>query len=588
MFINSFPFLLLADDSSQFNPFIIVFIALGIIAIAAIAVVLYLTVIKRMRLKKQVGDLNSKYNTSHGLLFGDINTLVKRLETISNLNLVYINDFGEFQRKYKDIRDVSDANISSRMRDLRNLAQDGRYNELRETLPTVRDMVNAYCESVDNLHNELKKKFVIENECNELLNSLRSQLRQVKLIYNNNASDLNLVAGVFETVFKLLDENFEQCESDIESARYEEAKTILKEKIEPAINLIQNGLSMLPEVCVQLTSVLPDNIASLKNRYDELTKSGIPLIHICTPTTIEDLNGKVTALCNQVKTLNLAGVKDSINEIHSTIEDSLKKFDEECAAKDSFVQEMEPTAKNQQEVQTEYVRLTNSLPALKEMYLIDENDDKKVAQIKNLVDKASVTKRNLDSFINSATKQPYSVLLAKVRALKIETKNTKDALDSFKEYLLSMKREVEEAQEDLNEYYVKVRDTECIINDMRLESISARFNDPLDNLYNVFNELNNLIHAKPIDIKQVESRHQTIVKEGDFIVNEVNKALVDMGEAEKAIIIANRHRAPNPNVDNTIKQAETFFFDGDFKKSIVVLGTMTQTEENEQVKKQQR
>ncbi len=585
MFINSIPFLLLADDSSQFNPFIIVFVVIGLIVIAAVAVVLYLTVIKRMRLKKQVADLNGKYNTYHGLLFGDLNTMIKRLETISNLNLVYINDFGEFQRRYKDIRDVSDADLESRMKKLRMLAQDGRYNELRETIPLVRGIVNSYCESVDNLHKDLKKKFVIENECNDLLSSLRGQLRQVKIIYNNNSSDLSLVVSVFETVFKLLDENFEQCDNDIESARYEEAKAILKEKIEPAISLIQNGLSMLPEFCVQLTSVLPDNIASLKNRYEELTKSGIPLVHICTLTTIDDLNGKVAALCNQVKTLNLAGVKESINEIHATIEDCLKRFDEECDAKDSFVQEMEPAAKSQQEVQTEFIRLTNSLSGLRDIYLIDENDDQKISKIKTLIDKASATKRNLDSFINSATKQPYSVLLTKVRSLKVETKNTKDALDSFKEYLLSMKREVEEAQEDLYEYYAKVRDAECVVNDMRLESVSAKFNDPLDNLYNTFNELNNLIHAKPIDIKQVESRHQRIVKEGDELIGEVNKTLEEMGEAEKAIIIANRHRAPNPNVDNTIKQAETFFFDGDFKKSVVVLASMAQTEENEQTKK---
>lgn len=585
MFINSFYHSILAEGTNSNLPFIIVGIIAGVIVLSLLGVLLYFLVIKRLRLKKQVSDLMSKYSTAHGLLFGDVNTLIKRLETISNLNIVYINDFGDWQRRYKDIRDISDATMSFKLKEIKHLLDDGRVNELTDRLVDVKQSVNEYCDSVNNLYSSLKAKFEVENRCNELLNGLKSQLRQVKIVYNNHVSELNLVVSVFENVFKRLDELFEQCEADIEGARYEEAKKILESQVEPAVNLIQENLAILPEVCLQLTNVLPDNITSLKNRFEELTKEGLPLYQACSYQLIQDLSDKVAVLSSQVKTLKLTGVQDEINNIHSTIDEASRKFDEELSARDRFVEIINQTDGFQQDVSKEHIRLTNTLTTIREIYLIDAEDDEKLIQIGNLIEKTNSTKRNLDSFINSATKQPFTVLLSKVLALKSETAAAKEALDGFMTYLFSLKRESEEAMEDLAEYYLKVRDAESLIDEIRIESVTNRYIDTIDNLHNLFDELNHIIHTKPINVKLVEARHQQLLKDGQGFIDSVNKTLKDMNRAETAIVIANRHRAPNPDVDATIKQSENFFFDGDFEKSIVLVTSINTLEDQDPTRK---
>ncbi|GEM_PF-1683674 len=584
MFINSFFSSILSSDPNNVL-WIVVGIVAGVIIIGGIAVLLYFTVFKRVRLNRQVTDLTSKYNTSHGLLFGDINTLIKRLETISNLNIVYINEFSEWKKRYSDIRDVSDPNISHRVRELKSLLQDGRVNELTERLPDVRSLVNDYCDSVSKLYEKLKEKFRIENECNDLLTGLKAQLRQVKLIYNSNVADMNLVVSVFEDVFKRLDDLFEQCENDVEGARYEEAKKVLTSQIEPAVNLIQEDLKILPEVCVQISTILPDNIISLKNRFEELTKDGLPLFQACSYEIINELSNKVSSISSQVKTLNLKGVKEEIQNIHATIDTCLRKFDEELDAKEKFLEAINPAEKDQQDVNKEFTRLNNNLGKIREMFLIDADDDAKVAHIKSLIDKSATTKRNLDSFINSATKQPYSVLLTKVLALRAETKCTKDALDSFMTYLMSLKTEVEEALEDLNEYYLKVRDAEALIADIRMESVTNAYSEDIENLHSVFDELNHLIHKAPIDVKVVAKHHGEMVKDGNELIDSVAKTLEELEKAEKAIVIANRHRAPNPDVDATIKQSENFFFDAKFSDALILVTSISTMEESDSTRK---
>ena len=67
---------------------IVTIIIVSVLVLAGLGVLLYFSVFSKLALKAQARDLCSRFEREHALLFGDVIAYVRRLETISTMNLV--------------------------------------------------------------------------------------------------------------------------------------------------------------------------------------------------------------------------------------------------------------------------------------------------------------------------------------------------------------------------------------------------------------------------------------------------------------------------------------------------------------------
>ena len=66
---------------------IVTIIIVSVLALAGVGVLLYFSVFSKLSLKRQARDLCSRFEREHALLFGDVLAYIRRLETISTMNL---------------------------------------------------------------------------------------------------------------------------------------------------------------------------------------------------------------------------------------------------------------------------------------------------------------------------------------------------------------------------------------------------------------------------------------------------------------------------------------------------------------------
>lgn len=545
----------------------IVGIVIGSICGAAlIGILVYFLLFSGLRYKKQVRELSRRFEYLHALLFGQDSQYVKRIEIISLTNLLYVNTHMTFNKRFKDIRDKGDASAQTTINDLKDLLSDRDYKALKAALPKAKEVIDSYDDEVNSLNSDLLVVIKPEEECRQKSLMLKEELRKIKQDYYVKQADLTLVAPSFETVFNKLDDRFKDFESYVESAQYEDANNRLPE-ISKVLKELANAIKEMPNICVTIQSVIPEKLASLENKYEELLSSGYPLHHLLVKGNIEDMRRELNILTNSVQKFELDGVNERLDGMLAQIDDYFNSFEKEKDARVSFESDCDKVYCYANSIDKKYIRLCNSLPEVKKIYVISDEENAKIGAIKVLVNKAGATKRSLDTFIHSVTKQPYTILVEKMNLLNDESNSTSQAIDDFDRYLLSLKNDSEVAFNSVSTFDTKMKDAEYYLRLMDIPALNKKYQPDIDRCYDLLNQIYTKLNNLPIDVALINQLENELNQVGESVFNSTKEDYQQMLMANESILFANRDRRHLGEIDATLKQAEGFNFSGEFKKA---------------------
>lgn len=545
----------------------IVGIVIGSICGAAlIGILVYFLLFSGLRYKKQVRELSRRFEYLHALLFGQDSQYVKRIEIISLTNLLYVNTHMTFNKRFKDIRDKGDASAQTTINDLKDLLSDRDYKALKAALPKAKEVIDSYDDEVNSLNSDLLVVIKPEEECRQKSLMLKEELRKIKQDYYVKQADLTLVAPSFETVFNKLDDRFKDFESYVESAQYDDANNRLPE-ISKVLKELANVIKEMPNICVTIQSVIPEKLASLENKYEELLSSGYPLHHLLVKGNIEDMRRELNILTNSVQKFELDGVNERLDGMLAQIDDYFNSFEKEKDARVSFESDCDKVYSYANSIDKKYIRLCNSLPEVKKIYVISEEENAKIGAIKVLVNKAGATKRSLDTFIHSVTKQPYTILVEKMNLLNDESNSTSQAIDDFDRYLLSLKNDSEVAFNSVSTFDTKMKDAEYYLRLMDIPALNKKYQPDIDRCYDLLNQIYTKLNSLPIDVALINQLENELNQVGESVFNSTKEDYQQMLMANGSILFANRDRRHLGEMDATLKQAEGFYFSGEFKKA---------------------
>lgn len=545
----------------------IALIVIGVVVAAAgIWLLLHFTLFSSMRYKKTVRDLSRRFEYLHALLTGQDSQYLRRIESISQTNLLYVDTHATFNKRFKDIRDKSDSSAQATINNLKDLVSERAYKELKAELPRARTIIENYDEEVNALNNDLLRIIKPEEECRQSSLRLKEELRKIKQSYFIKQADLSLVSASFDAVFKNLDEQFQAFEGFVESAQYDEAKNLLPD-ISAVIRELGRCLQELPNICITITTIIPDRLASLQNRYEEMIRADFPLHHLIVKGNIEDMNASLAAITDRVMEFNLNRVQEELDAIIARIDEYFDLFDKEKEARLVFENECEKVYLEEAGIEKKYIRLSNGLPEVKGIYVIPPKAQSQIDGIKNLINKAGATKRSLDTFIHSGTKQPYSILVDKMHTLQDEAEQASAAIDTFERYLLSLKSDTESAVAIIEEFHEKLHLSEVAIDRIGLPLVEERYAEAIESCYGYIDEVYRLVHTLPIDVDAVNENIAKLQDEGSRVTDAAIGDFEQCQLADSAIIYANRDRRHLGEVNDALKQTESYYFNGDFRRA---------------------
>ncbi len=543
-------------------------IAGAILVAAGAYLALHFTLFAAMRYKNSVRELSRRFEYLHALLTGQDSQYLRRIESISQTNLLYVNTHATFNKRFKDIRDKSDSTAQAAINNLRDLLSERDYKALKLELPRARTVIENYDEEVNSLNDDLLQIIKPEEECRQMSLRLKEELRKIKQSYFIKQADLALVAASFELVFKEIDDRFREFEKSVESAQYEEARNMLPE-ISAIIKELNRCLQELPNICITITSVIPDKLASLQNRYEEMRRADFPLHHLIVKGNIEDMNNQLTTITKRVTEFDLDNVMEELDAIMARISEYFDLFDKEKEARLVFENECDAIYAEESTIEKKYIRLSNSMPQVNGIYVISPKAQSQIDSIKNLINKAGATKRSLDTFIHAGTKQPYSILVEKMHALRDEAEEASSAIDDFERYLISLKNDTEGSLVEMEQFYAKLHAAEVALARIDLPLVREKYASAIADCYGYIDEINRLINTLPIDVDAVNDNIAKLHEKGSACIGAIMNDLEQCHLADAAILLANRDRRHLGEVNDTMNQTESYYFAGDFHRAYV-------------------
>ena len=538
----------------------------GALAVILLFVILHFTLFAALRYKNQVYELSRRFEYLHALLFGQDGQYIKRVEIISMTNLLYVDKQIAFTKRYKEIRDKSDSSAQTAINNLKDLLAERNYKGINAALPDAKRVIDNYDEEVNALNNDLIALIRPEEECRQAVLSLKEKLRFVRQDYYVKQADLTLVANSFETIFNKIDLGFKKFESYVESAQYDEARSLLPQ-LESVITEIERDLGELPNLCITITSIIPDKMASLKNRYEEMLSAEYPLQHLFVRRNIEEMERELEHLSAQVQSFRLKGVSEALDSIMSRIDIFFEEFDEEIEARTIFERECEQVYQENSVVDNKYIRLVNALPRVKKVFIIPQDGKNQMDHISNMVNQMGASKRSLDTFIHAGTKQAYTALQEKMKLLKDETKEASEAIDDFQRYLQSLKEDANTSRNVIEEYYTKLHASEEELRHLDVAACTEKYAPAISTCYELINEIHSIIFNPPIDVAKVNVLITSLRDQGESLFGAITEDIQAANFASGAILYANRDRQHLGEVHETLNQAEDAYFQGEFQQS---------------------
>ena len=565
--------MILANASTKSNPtlLIILFCVAGVVLVGLIVTLSFLY--SRHKLKRSVYECDRRFQYLHALLIGQDAQYVKRLGIISRTNLLYVDTHTKFVKRFKEIRDQLDSYAQRKVNDLKDLYDERKFHVVREELEKVLKIVENYENEVNSLNEDLLVVVKPEEDCRQSSLALKEQLRRIKQDYYAKQADLTLVNDSFVEIFKLVDSQFEKFEEFIESAQYDEANNVLPQ-IETIANELSSALTELPILCTLIVGVIPDKLISLENSYEVLTRDKYPLHHLCVKQTIQEIKDEIKVLTTRIRQFDLPNIHSRLDDISFQIDEYFKLFEEEKEARRIFEERNKEVYGTVETIEKSFIKLCNTIPEVSEIFIFNEEQRNKINIIQNEINKVGALKRSLDTFIHSATKQPYSLLVKKMNELDQSSKSIITEIQDFNTYLTSLKDSSEKAYNLVYNYYDKLVKAEKDIKDIGVENISRKYDEQVNQLYELLNQIYSLLSVQPIDVEAINGLVSQVYEIGNLIFDDgqISQDYNMQVLAENTILYANRDRFHLSDINDLVKQAEQMFAQGDFEQSYTTAG----------------
>ena len=112
-----------------------------------------------------------------------------------------------------------------------------------------------------------------------------------------------------------------------------------------------------------------------------------------------------------------------------------------------------------------------------------------------------------------------------------------------------------------------MKDAEYYLRLMDIPALNKKYQPDIDRCYDLLNQIYTKLNSLPIDVALINQLENELNQVGESVFNSTKEDYQQMLMANGSILFANRDRRHLGEMDATLKQAEGFYFSGEFKKA---------------------
>lgn len=545
------------------NGEILVYATAGaIILVITLVCLLFIKKKEKKKYKSIADDLevqkNSITSTPVPLELSKIEPLIK--------NELMEDKYNKWQERFIYIKDNKISKIDDILIDLDLYIDKKDYKNCTTTIARAEMEIYKAKTSADNLLNEIKDITSSEEKYRSIVIKLKTKYRDATNKYENNKDIYNDMQTAIELQLENIEKNFLDFEKVMEQNDYNEVVKIVK-ALDIMIDHISIVIDETPDLLLMANELIPRRISEVNDIYEEMKNDGYPLEYLNIEYNIEESKKNINVIVDKVKMLNLEDCMFELKTILDYMDSLFVDFEKERLSRKVYEENRDGYKDKLKKIKKLFNDIYKELDNIKKTYDLKEDDVKSIHEIKKQLDEL-VSDSNKLKRKDKDKSTPYSILVKEIETLSDRLKKLEDDLDSSLKSLGNMYDDEVRAREQLEEIEEFLQESKNQMRSYKLPVITENYYIELKEANEAIVEVITELEKKPIVINTLNVRVDTARDLVLKLYNTTNEMIKTAILAEKTIVYGNRFIPYYEEVLDGIKSAESYFYHGDYKKSL--------------------
>ena len=541
----------------------VTYIIIGVLVFLVLLLLIFY-LLKRNKNKKYK-DILDKLEVDKNLVSSiPISLELSKVESLIK-NEELSSKYEAWQKDLDKIKNVMIPKIDDMLIELDTFYDKKDYDRCDDLISKTELEIYTAREYANNLLKSIKELTSSDEKYRSMLIKLKTKYRKINGEFQSHKDLYDEMADAISLQLENIEKRFLDFEKFMDKNEYSEVMHIIK-AIDEMVRHIDIVIKEVPEVVAMCKQLIPNKIKEVDEVYKDMIEKDYILDYLNIEYNLEESKKNADNILDRVRVLNLEDCTLEVKTILEYLDSLFVDFEKERLSRKVY-EEMEGDFSKKLRKTNKIVKdVTDQLEHIKNMYDLKMEDLEQIGEENKLLIVINDDYKKLKLKLKNKS-TPYSELHKEIEELTVRLKNMTENLDVSLKSLGNMYDDEQRAREQLDEIEKFLKESKRRIHSYKLPVISDKYfvelNEANEAIAEVIKELSN----KPISIKTLNTRVDT----ARDLVLKLYKTTNDMIRkayfTEELIVFLNRYRE-SFNIDNTLNEAETSFYKGDYNNAL--------------------
>ena len=544
------------------NKIVLPMIVFLTVFILLIVVLLVLQNKRRKKLKHTIEELDYEKNKLIGVPIlselSKVRDLVKTDDLKQKLN--------EWDETFKDIKEGKIDTLTDLITEADFMIDRKDYQSALKKIAYIEILLESLKKKTESLLEEVKVITKSEERNRSIITKLKAIYRECESKYERTKKDYGPLGDSIESFLESIDSGFKKFESYMDKNDYVSVEKLVL-SLEKDINTLKDFLDKAPDLVLIATLMIPNKIEETKTLYFRMQRDGFPLDYLNIEYNIKEIQNKVSAIMEQMKTFKLENADIELKTMLEYFNTIFNSFDKEREYKDIFRENIKKLKKKLEGVNKVVYDIYLQMDDIKSTYDLSDAEISKFNVISKNLEKINEDYKVLFEHGKGRT-FAYSKLVEELEGLGNRLTRLQDDLDYRLKSITSMKDDESRAKEQLNMIQNLLIQSKNKLKEYKIPVIPNSYYIELEEAGEAIREIIKELAKKPIVIKILNIRVDTARDLVFKIYNKTNDIVKSVITCENLINYVNRYRSTYDEINTALNEAEDLFRKGKYKQSI--------------------
>lgn len=473
-----------------------------------------------------------------------------------------------WQEKFDYIKDKRLTVIDDMLIDLDVYVEKRDYKACIYRIASTEIEIYKVRESAEHLLDEIKDITLSEEKYRAIVIKLKTKYRALNRKFNEQRELYDFMQESVEMQLENIEKRFLDFEKVMEANDYNEVVHICK-ALDNMIDHMEILINELPDVLLMCQMVIPNRMKEVEDTYNEMVEEGYVLDYLNIKYNIEESKKNIERILDQVKLINLEGCMFDLKTMLEYYDSLFLDFEKERLSRKVYEEVSLDFSRRLEKTNTLVKDVFDQLDDIKSMYDLSDDDVEIIHEVNKIL---VVINDDYKKMIQKedAKSCPYSMLNEEVEQLTNRLVTMENDFDAALKSLGNMYDDEVRAREQLEEIRNFLKDCKNQMRSYKLPVINNNYFVQLSEANEAILEVVKELDKKPIVIKTLNTRVDTARDLVLKLYNTTNEMVRNARLAEMAIVYVNRYRSKYNEVDQSLNDAETKFYNGDYRGSLEI------------------